>query len=139
MEINEKQIEIYFNKLWPLMRSITGEGVRETHKILSELMPLKTIEIPSGTNVIDWTVPKEWNVNEAYIIDPNGEKILDVSKNNLHLLNYSIPFKGVVSKAELEKHLYSLPDMPNAIPYITSYYKERWGFCIEHNKKKKTY
>lgn len=129
-------IEDYFDRLWPILRSITGPGVRETHEILSEILPLERIEIPSGTQVFDWTVPKEWKVNEAYVITPSGEKILDVNKNNLHLLNYSISFKGEITKEELDQHLYSLPDIPEAIPYLVSYYKPRWGFCISDNQRR---
>lgn len=118
-------------KLWPINRSITGEGVRETLDEISRILPgLKVHSVPSQTKVFDWIVPKEWVVKEAYIITPNGEKICDFSKNNLHLLGYSVPFQGDVSLDELKEHFYTLPDQPNAIPYITSYYKERWGFCL---------
>ena len=118
-------------KLWPINRSITGEGVRETLDEISKILPgLKVHSVPSQTNVFDWIVPKEWLVREAYIITPSGEKICDFSKNNLHLLGYSVPFQGDVSLDQLKEHLYALPDQPNAIPYITSYYKERWGFCL---------
>lgn len=120
----------YFDRLWPLMRSITGSGVRQTHDILSEILPLKRIEVPSGTKVFDWTVPREWVFREAYVIDPNGNRILDAAENTLHVLNYSTPFRGHVSRCELDKHLYSLPERPNAIPYLTTYYEERWGFCL---------
>jgi aminopeptidase-like protein len=130
-----KELESYFDRLWPILRSITGEGVRQTHAILSEIVRLESYEIPSGTQVFDWTVPKEWKVNEAYLIDPHGKRILDVKDNNLHLVNYSIPFRGVVSKEELGPHLYSLPDKPTAIPYVTSYYAPRWGFCLSHNER----
>ncbi len=130
-----EEIEVYFDRLWPILRSITGEGARQTHDILSELIKLERTEIPSGTKVFDWTIPKEWKVNEAYIIDPNGKHILDAKENNLHLLNYSIPFRGVLSKTELDKHLYSLPDKPTAIPYVTSYYSPRWGFCLSQQQR----
>jgi aminopeptidase-like protein len=130
-----KEIESYFDRLWPILRSITGEGVRQTHTILSELVPLERFEIPTGTQVFDWTIPKEWRVREAYVIDPNGTRILDVRNNNLHLLNYSVPFQGVLSKSELNDHLYSLPDKPDAIPYITSYYAPRWGFCLSQHER----
>lgn len=129
------KIEAYFERLWPLLRSITGEGVRQTHDILSELVPLTRIEVPSGTKVFDWTVPKEWVVRDAYVITPDGRRILDVHENNLHLVNYSMPFRGRVSKGELEEHLYSNPKVPEAVPYITSYYKPRWGFCIAHRDR----
>ena len=127
-------IEKYFDKLWPINRSITGDGLRKSFDILSELMPITTYEIASGTKVHDWEVPKEWNVDEAYIITPKGERIADVSVNNLHLMGYSIPFQGKMSFEDLDKHLYTLPQQPDAIPYITSYYFERWGFCITHNE-----
>jgi len=131
-----KQIEEYFDRLWPILRSITGEGVRQSHDILSELIPLERFEIPTGTKVYDWEIPKEWSVSEAFVIRPDGKKILDIKENNLHLLNYSMPFSGTVSLEELNEHLYSLPDLPDAIPYVTSYYKERWGFCISENERK---
>ncbi len=129
------QIHELATKLWPLNRSITGEGARETLKIISDILPkLKIYSVPSHTKVFDWVVPKEWAVKSAYIITPNGKKICDFSKNNLHLVGYSIPFEGSVTLSELKKHLYTLPDQPNAIPYITSYYKERWGFCMTQNQ-----
>jgi len=122
-------------KLWPINRSITGDGVRETLDEISKILPaLKVHSVPSQTKVFDWTVPKEWVVREAYIITPSGEKICDFSKNNLHLLGYSVPFQGDVSLDELKEHFYTLPDQPNAIPYITSYYKERWGFCLSQEQ-----
>lgn len=129
------QLEAYFDRLWPIFRSITGEGVRQTHDILRELLPLKRYEVPSGTEVLDWTVPKEWRVHEAYIETPDGRRVFDVLENNLHLLNYSTPFSGILSRAELDKHLFSLPDRPEAIPYHTSYYKPNWGFCLTHNQR----
>lgn len=131
------EIGEYFDRLWPLLRSLTGDGVRETHGILSELVPLRSIEIPTGTQVFDWTVPSEWRVRDAYVIDPSGERILDVWKHNLHLLGYSAPFRGTITLAELEHHLHSDPSNPEAIPYRTSYYQERWGFCISHNERQR--
>jgi aminopeptidase-like protein len=131
----ESQIEEYFDRLWPILRSITGEGVRRSHDILGELLPLKRYEIPSGTEVLDWTVPQEWRVREAYVETPDGRRICDVRENNLHLLNYSVPYSGTLTKAELDKHLFSLPDRPDAIPYRTSYYKPNWGFCLAHNQR----
>ena len=125
------EIHKFAKELWPINRSITGDGVRETLSKISKHLPaLKIKSIPSGTNVFDWTIPKEWNVKEAYIITPGGKKICDFSKNNLHLVGYSVPFEGKVELNELKKHLFTLPEKPNAIPYITSYYKERWGFCL---------
>ncbi|WP_429082682.1 DUF4910 domain-containing protein [Aeromonas veronii] len=130
------QIYDLAKKLWPINRSITGNGVRETLSIISEIIPeLTLIEVQSGTQVFDWTVPKEWRVKDAYIITPSGEKICDFKENNLHLVGYSTPVSMKVTLGELQEHLYSLPDQPNAIPYITSYYKERWGFCLTHDER----
>ena len=124
-------IHNFAKQLWPINRSITGEGVRDTFLLIKKHLPnLEIKSIPSGTNVFDWTIPKEWSVKEAYLITPSGKKICDFSKNNLHLLSYSIPFKGHLTLDLLKKHLYTLPDIPNAIPYITSYYEESWGFCL---------
>ena len=126
-----KDIHKFAQELWHINRSITGDGVRETLERISKYLPTLEIKsVPSGTQVFDWIVPKEWKVKEAYIIAPNGKKICDFSKNNLHLLGYSVPFVGNLNLYELKKHLYTLQDQPNAIPYVTSYYKERWGFCL---------
>lgn len=123
-------------RLWPINRSITGEGVRQTLKIIKEELPeLNIVEVPSGTQVFDWVVPKEWQINDAYIITPSGNKICDFKKNNLHLVGYSIPIRTRLSLSELQSYLHSLPEQPNAIPYITSYYKERWGFCLTHEER----
>ena len=125
------EIHEFARELWPINRSITGEGVRETLKKISHHLPTLNIKsVPSGSKVFDWEIPKEWYINDAYIITPNGKKICNVSENNLHLVGYSIPFKGKVSLKELKNHLYTLPSQPDAIPYITSYYHERWGFCL---------
>ena len=130
-----QEIYNFAQKLWPINRSITGEGVRETLAEIQNFFPsLKVKSVPSQTKVFDWTVPKEWNVKEAYIVTPSGEIICDFEKNNLHLLGYSIPFKGKLTLTELKEHLYTLPEQPNAIPYITSYYQERWGFCLPHEQ-----
>lgn len=125
------EIYKFAQELWPINRSITGEGLRKTLSQISKHLPaLKIKSVKSNTKVFDWKVPKEWSVKEAYIITPSGKKICDFSKNNLHLIGYSTPFKGSITLDELKKHLYTLPEQPNAIPYITSYYNERWGFCI---------
>jgi len=129
------EIHDFAKELWAINRSITGEGVRETlHHIKNHLPNLEVKSIPSGSSVFDWTIPREWSVNESYIVTPHGERICDFSKNNLHLLGYSTPFEGEVSLEELKEHLYTLPDQPNAIPYITSYYKDRWGFCLTQDQ-----
>jgi aminopeptidase-like protein len=136
-----RHIHKFAQELWYYNRSITGDGVRETLEKISKHLPsLKIMSVPSGTQVFDWTIPKEWSVKEAYIITPSGEKICDFSKNNLHLVGYSVPFVGSISFDDLKEHLYTLSDQPNAIPYVTSYYKERWGFCLtqdQFNKLKK--
>ena len=125
----------FAEELWPLNRSITGEGLRETLKRIKFHLPnLKIKSVPSGTKVFDWKIPKEWNVNEAYIISPSGIKFCDFSINNLHLIGYSMPFEGKLELNELKKHLYTLPDQKNAVPYITSYYKKRWGFCLTQDQ-----
>ena len=130
-----EDIHKFAKELWPINRSITGEGLRKTlQKISNHLPELEIKSILSGTKVFDWTVPKEWSVKEAYIITPSGDKICDFSKNNLHLIGYSTPFEGEISFDELKKKLHTLPDQPEAIPYITSYYKERWGFCLSQKQ-----
>ena len=133
----DKPLQNYIEKLFPICRSLTGNGNRQTLKILNEIAPIDIIEVPSGTKAFDWVVPEEWNCIEAYIITPDGEKICDFSYNNLYLVSYSIPVNRTIKLSELEKHLYSLPELPEAIPYVTSYYKRKWGFCIEHKKRKK--
>ena len=121
-------------KLYPICRSITGDGVRTTLDIIGSHIPIKIYEIPTGTQVFDWTIPKEWNIRDAYIKNDKGERIVDFRKCNLHVLNYSIPVHKQVSLDELKEHLYSLPDRPDWIPYRTTYYKEEWGFCISHKQ-----
>src|SRR5918992_1110984 len=129
-----KEIFHLIERLYPICRSITGNGVRETLRILQEYIPLTIREVPSGTRVFDWTVPKEWNIEEAYIKNSKGEKLVDFQKCNLHVLNYSLPVHKKVSLDELKAHSFSLPDKPDWIPYRTSYYKENWGFCLSHKE-----
>lgn len=131
--MNSSKIEKYFDRLWPITRSLTGNGNRASLNIISEIIPLEIKEIPSGSNCFDWTVPPEWNAREAWIKDENENSIVDFSVNNLHLLGYSEPFTGLLTYDELKKHLYTLPDQPDLIPYLTSYYSRRWGFCMSHN------
>ena len=111
--------------LFPKCRSISGDGVRETLQIIQNRIPITIHEVPSNTKVFDWVVPKEWNVVDAYVMDESGNKIIDFNDNNLHLVGYSTPINQTVTLSELEEHLYSLPEQPEAIPYVTSYYKER--------------
>ncbi len=120
--------------LYPICRSITGNGVRETLRRVGEHIPLKVHEVPTGTRVFDWTVPKEWNIRDAYVKNSDGMKVIDFKKSNLHVLNYSTPIRKRMSLAELREHLYTLPDHPAWIPYKTSYYQERWGFCLTQNQ-----
>jgi aminopeptidase domain protein len=123
-------------KLFPICRSITGNGVRETLHILKKIVPEMTIhEVPSGTKVFDWGVPKEWNIYDAWIKNGKGEKILDFQESNLHVMGYSLPVDKQVSLDELLPLIYTQPDQPDAIPYVTSYYKERYGFCMTQKQK----
>jgi aminopeptidase-like protein len=121
-------------ELYPLCRSITGDGVRESLKIINCHIPLDIREVPSGTQVFDWTVPKEWNVRDAYVKNAKGEKVIDFRESNLHVVSYSVPVKKRMSLQELRKHLFTLPDHPEWIPYRTTYYKESWGFCLSHER-----
>ena len=124
------------NKLFPICRSITGDGVRKTLREIKKKIPeLKIFEVASGTKVFDWKIPPEWNVKDAYVKDYSGKKIINFKLNNLHLVGYSIPVNQIISKGQLMDHLHSLPNQPNAIPYITSYYKRYWGFCVSHKEK----
>ncbi len=117
-------------ELYPICRSITGNGVRQTLEILRRRIPLTVHEVPSGTPVLDWTVPREWNVREAYIKDPRGAVVVDFKDSNLHLVGYSVPVRAKMPLRELREHLFALPDAPSLIPYRTSYYRETWGFCL---------
>ncbi len=128
--------ELYslIRELYPICRSITGAGFRETIAHISKEIPLEVHEVPSGTQVFDWTVPKEWNIRDAYVKNTRGERIIDFRRHNLHVVNYSVPVHRKMSLAELRAHLHTLPDHPDWIPYRTSYYKENWGFCLSHNQ-----
>lgn len=127
-----QDMHAFLAEAYPICRSITGDGVRRTLARIAERIPLTVHEVPSGTRVFDWTVPREWNIRDAWIKDPSGRKIVDFHESNLHVLNYSIPVHGKVSLAELREHLFTRPDMPEVIPYRTSYYREAWGFCLRH-------
>jgi aminopeptidase-like protein len=120
--------------LYPLCRSITGDGLRESLRLLQSCVPLSLQEIPTGTQVFDWTVPKEWNIRDAYIKNARGEKVVDFRESNLHVVSYSAPVRKKMTLAELRPHLFTLPDTPDWIPYRTSYYKETWGFCLSQRQ-----
>lgn len=137
-ELNErdlgKSMFELIRTLYPICRSITGEGNRMTLRLIKDIIPIEITEVPSGTKVFDWTVPMEWNIKDAYIKDSKGQKIVDFKDSNLHVLNYSIPIYKKTSLEELRDHIFTLPEHPEWIPYRTSYYKENWGFCMSHNK-----
>lgn len=123
-------------KLWPINRSLTGDGVRQTLAILkSEIPELQVSEVPSGTSVFDWTIPQEWKIRQAYIEDESGHRWIDFANHNLHVMGYSTPVDQWMSREELEPYLYSLPNQPTAIPYVTSYYAPRWGFCLSQQQR----
>jgi len=128
----QNEIYSFIEELFPICRSITGNGTRETLRKIQQIIPIQIKEVLSGTKVFDWEIPKEWNVKEAYIKTSLGEKVVDFKNSNLHLVNYSIPIHKKISLTELKPHLYSLPEKPNWIPYKTSYYKKDWGFCLSH-------
>jgi aminopeptidase-like protein len=121
-------------ELYPICRSITGDGIRQTLARIRKRIPLQITEVPTGTPVFDWTVPREWNVRDAYIKDCKGRRVVDFRQSNLHVLNYSTPVHATMALSELKPHLFTLPEHPDWVPYRTSYYKEDWGFCLAHNQ-----
>jgi aminopeptidase-like protein len=129
-----RELHAFAAGLYPICRSITGEGIRRTLSSIQERIPLETCNMPTGTPVFDWTVPKEWNIRDAYIKGPDGNRIVDFRQSNLHVLNYSVPLHRTVRLSELKPHLHTLPEHPEWIPYRTSYYKEDWGFCLSHRQ-----
>ena len=127
-----EEIFAFVAEIYPICRSITGRGVRETLRAISAHIKLEVHEVPTGTAVFDWVIPREWNIREAYIRNERGEKVLDFSQSNLHVMSYSVPVQQRISLAQLKKHVYTLPDQPDLIPYRTSYYAEDWAFCMPH-------
>ena len=121
-------------ELFPIGRSITGNGLRRTLELIGERVPLEITEVPSGTQVLDWTVPQEWNLEDAWIEGPDGERVVDLRDSNLHVLGYSVPVRERLPLAELKEHLYSLPEQPDWIPFRNSYYNRNWGFCLQHRR-----
>lgn len=121
-------------RLYPICRSITGDGNRVTLSILKEIIPMEIVEVPTGTKVLDWKIPEEWNIREAWIKNPEGEKIVDFNELNLHVLNYSSPVDQQVNLEELKKHVFTIPEYPEWVPYRTSYYNRQWGFCMSQNQ-----
>ena len=136
--LNKNQISENMDKfmktLFPICRSITGKGVKQTLELINELIPLEIKYTPTGTKVFDWIIPEEWNINDAYVKNSKGEKIIDFSKSNLHLVSYSIPIKTKLSLNELKEHLFTIKEQPDVIPYVTSYYDKNWGFCLPYNQ-----
>lgn len=133
----EKFYSELFDELFPILRSITGPGLRQSYDIFNRYMPLQLDSIPSGKSVFDWTVPQEWYCEAAYLLDPDGEVVADMKRLNLEVVNYSEPVDREIDLEELQSHLYSLPELPDAIPYVTSYYQKRWGFCLSQSVRDK--
>ena len=131
-----REMHALITRLYPICRSITGNGVRETLSILREQIPLELHEVPTGTPVFDWTVPREWNIRDAWIKNSAGERLVDFRKLNLHVVSYSVPVRSRMNFDELREHLFTEPNHPNSVPYRTSYYKDSWGFCLSHNQLK---
>ena len=128
------ELHAFASELYPICRSITGDGLRSSLSRIRERVPLTIHEVPTGTAVFDWTVPKEWNIRDAYIAGPTGERVVDFRNSNLHVVNYSRPVQTKLTLSELKPHLFTIPEHPDWIPYRTSYYKEDWGFCLPHNQ-----
>ncbi|MFF7813810.1 DUF4910 domain-containing protein [Streptomyces sp. NPDC007945] len=128
-----EEMQALVERLYPLCRSITGDGVRATLDIVGEYVPLRVHEVPTGTRVLDWTVPQEWNIRDAYVADATGRRVVDFAASSLHVLGYSVPVAATMPLSELRGHLHTLPDQPDLVPYRTSYYTPRWGFCLSQN------
>jgi aminopeptidase-like protein len=128
------ELHAFAAELYPICRSITGNGLRETLRTIQRRIPLEIHEVPSGTAVFDWIVPKEWNIRDAYIKDSSGRRVIDFQESNLHVLNYSAPIHAKMSLSAIRPHLFTIPEYPDWIPYRTSYYAENWGFCLSHHQ-----
>ena len=129
-----KEIFALAARIFPICRSITGDGVRQTLREIAAHIALDVHEVPTGTEVFDWTIPREWNIRDAYVKDASGNKVIDFARCNLHVMSYSVPVRKRVSLAELKQHIHTLPDQPDLIPYRTSYYAENWAFCMAHRQ-----
>ena len=129
-----RELHRFAAELYPICRSITGDGIRQTLALIQARIPLQLSEVPSGTPVFDWIVPKEWNIRDAYIKGPDGKRVVDFRQHSLHILNYSTPVHAIMPLSQLKPHLFTLPENPGWIPYRTSYYQENWGFCMSHNQ-----
>jgi aminopeptidase-like protein len=129
-----EEIFAFAAKIYPICRSITGNGLRDTLQHIRAHIPLEIHEVPTGTAVFDWTIPREWNIRDAYIKSERGEKVVDFARSNLHVMSYSVPVRRRVSLDELKKHIHTLPEQPDLIPYRTSYYAENWAFCMAHRQ-----
>lgn len=129
-----EEMHALVERLYPLCRSITGEGVRATVDIIGEQVPLTVHEVPTGTKVLDWTVPREWNIRDAYIATADGRRVVDFRRSSLHVVSYSVPVSATMPLDELRGHLHSIPEQPDLIPYRTTYYREDWGFCLPHRQ-----
>ena len=134
--MSDPGLEMYslMERLYPICRSLTGDGVRQTFDLIEEQIPLERTEVPSGTQVYDWTLPREWNIREAWLAGPDGQRIVDFAESNLHVLGYSVPVRRRLPLEELRKHLFSDPERPDVTPYRTSYHDENWGFCLPHRQ-----
>ena len=128
MTVGEELLELVA-ELYPICRSITGDGVRRTLELVGREIDLEVHEVPSGTQVFDWTVPREWNIRDAFVANAAGERVIDFRASNLHVMSYSVPVHATLPLHELKQHLFTLPEHPDWVPYRTSYYAERWGFC----------
>jgi aminopeptidase-like protein len=127
-----REMASFIRELYPICRSITGEGLRSTLRAIQRRVPIALHEVPSGTKVFDWTIPDEWNISDAYVLDAWGRRVIDFRQSNLHVVNYSEPVRSRLPLAELKKHLHTLPECPDWIPYRTAYYERSWGFCLRH-------